>query len=183
MSISLTCSHCGRTIRATESAAGRKVRCPSCQKSIDVPPLLDPAPIDLVPPELRIDETDVAPSLAGGSANVRPRSSVAVGFGMGFGLVFGVLLAFFVLVLAAGVYRQMQLNWIAETQRAAEEQALRERQEEQAAAARDIFVERRRQAAAEAKRAADEAAQRAAEQQRDAGESLDKLLKTVPLPR
>ena len=37
MSIQLECHSCGRTIKAKEEYAGRKLRCPNCQKVITVP--------------------------------------------------------------------------------------------------------------------------------------------------
>ncbi len=50
MSISFHCEHCGKKIQASDSAAGKRGKCPACHNQIFVPP-----------PEMGDDELKLAP--------------------------------------------------------------------------------------------------------------------------
>lgn len=60
MPISFQCSHCGRTLRAPDDAAGKKVRCPKCQEVTRIPQAeveAEPVAIPAIPEQEEQEET------------------------------------------------------------------------------------------------------------------------------
>jgi hypothetical protein len=45
--IRFTCPHCKRRLRVAASAAGKRIRCPKCEKAVGVPEATEPEEIDL----------------------------------------------------------------------------------------------------------------------------------------
>jgi len=54
MPIEFLCTHCGKTLRVEDSAAGRKAKCPACSTTVDVPEV-DPHPPDADNPWANLD--------------------------------------------------------------------------------------------------------------------------------